>query len=60
MTTRTLKHRDWNPRGPEGSQSVIGDGYAGYAAATLRATSKSSSGIGTGRRHVNATGRSPR
>jgi hypothetical protein len=31
-----------------------------YAAATLRATSKSSSGIGTGSRHVNSTGRSPR
>jgi len=32
----------------------------GYAAATLRATSKSSSGIGFVKRHVNATGRSPR
>ncbi len=30
-----------------------------YAAATLLATSKSSSGMGTGRRQVNATGRSP-
>lgn len=31
-----------------------------YAAATLRATSKSSSGMGEARRQVKATGRSPR
>ena len=47
-------------RGPRALRPRDNVNAGPYATATLRAISKSSSGIGTGRRHVNETGRSPR